>query len=631
MVNESIKNQTKKALEKLGLPSIEVELEHPAEEMHGDYASNIALTMFGNDKFSKSNFQANSPKDLAEGIAKEIRKELPKFLERVEVAGPGFINFWLSEDYLLGEMQNVLKLKDKFGKGNSLMGKKISVEYTDPNPFKEFHIGHLYSNLIGESIAKIFEANGAKVWRADFYGDVGMHVAKSVWGMMKKMKEEKVTLAQLEKRSLKKRQEFLGKGYAMGVNKYEESKEVQEEIKELNYIIYIANQEYRKREKVWRPIINYAQYVDVDGERLRMIQEIYEAGLKWSLEYFEIIYKRLGTRFDGYYPESWVGELGMKIVEKGLKKGVLIKSKGAVVFEGEKHGLHTRVFVNKLGLPTYEAKDLGLARAKYDDFQFDLSINVFGKEIDEYYKVVKLAMEKIEPELGKKSEHLAHGMVNLPEGKMSSRTGNIITCEWLFDETKERVLEIMKNSEVRNKEKVAEVITQGAIKYAFLRSGIGGNVVFDFGESVSFEGNSGPYIQYTFARCKSVLSKSKVKSQKSKLQLKTQSYPFNQEEWAIMRWLYRFPEVVALSGKEYSPNLICTYLFELAQRFNRFYNHHTILGKQFKPRASKAKLEMEAGVMNSELRDFRLGLTRATAQVLKNGLDLLGIEAPQKM
>ncbi|MBM3283712.1 arginine--tRNA ligase, partial [Candidatus Gottesmanbacteria bacterium] len=567
--------------------------------------------------------------------------------------------------------------------------------YTDPNPFKEFHLGHMYSNFIGESVSRLFEACGAKVWRGDFYGDVGMHVAKSVWGMMEKMAQEKITLDDLNNLSIKERQKFLGRCYAAGVRKFEEDKTIQEKIRELNSLIYVAGQEALRKSKDWQPIVDYRQYIVGREEMLPKVQRIYEAGLHWSLEYFETIYQRLRTKFDGYYPESWAGEYGMKLVEKGLKIGALEKSEGTVVYRGEKDGLHTRVFVNKLGLPTYEAKDLGLALAKYQDFKYDVSINVFGREIDEYYKVVRAAMRKIIPELGSKAYYIAHGMVRLPEGKMSSRTGNVVTFEWLLDEAKKYALKIMKDIDLGEAEKqtVAQEVGVGAVRYALLKNSPGNDVVFDFDKSVSFEGDSGPYLMYTYARCKSVIRKandlnSKLKSlsraqsrdQNSKVQLKTQKSEsakdtwkvtldgsfqveeavkyLNSEELSLLRAIYRFPEVVVESTRTLSPNLVCSFLFDLAQKYNLFYNKHSILNPA--PRhidgktpgrwpahsyavvagllpgggISKSLFEVE-GSEDADYRvksaTFRLALTAATAQILKQGLYLLGIETVERM
>lgn len=609
-VLDTLNQKITQILYELGINDIEIDWEHPQDNSHGDYATSIAL------KLVKQTKEFDNPRKLASVIVAKLNADLPQEIEKIKVAGPGFINISLNQIYYNSQLRQILDLKQSYGSSQLLKDKKISVEYTDPNPFKEFHIGHLYSNLIGESLSKILEFNGATVWRADFYGDVGMHVAKSVWGIIKLMKREKVTLDDLNVKSVKERQQFLGRGYALGSNTYEENDQAVNEINELNYYIYVAGQEALIKNKSWKPIVDYRKFIKDDEERLKEIQSIYEAGLSWSLEYFETIYQRLGTKFDGYYPESWTGELGMEVVRKGLEKGILEKNpEGTVIYRGEKDNLHTRVFVNKLGLPTYEAKDLGLAQAKYQDFQYDLSINIFGNEIDEYYKVVKAAMVRIDPSLGNKASHIAHGMVNLPEGKMSSRTGNVITANDLLDQTKNQVQLVMADSILSDyqKDDISESVAQAAVKYAFLKSNIGTNITFDIGSSVNFEGNSGPYIQYTHARCASVLEKAanqNISWDKSDFSASATT----RDEIELYRLLPQFPEVVLESAQEYSPHKICTYLHQLAQSYNTFYNSNSIL---------KAK--------NEKQKVFRLILTAATAQVIKNGLYLLGITAPGKM
>lgn len=573
MVSGEIKDQIKKVLRLMKLPQVDVMLEHPADQGNGDYSTNVAMLLAK---------EANKkPTELAEKIADRLKKELPKTVARIEVAGPGFINFWLSEQFLLTEVEAVIDLGDEYGIGVAGKGKRIMVEFTDPNPFKEFHIGHLYSNIVGESLARLFQASGAMVKRANYQGDVGVHVAKSIWGLMKmanRMPKDSVSLAW--------KAEFLGKTYSLGDTAYEKDKKAKKEIDDLNEKIYALSPD---------------------------VKDIYEKGRQWSLDYFETIYKRLGTKFDFYYFEREAGKIGLDAVKKGLKKGVFKESKGAVIFEGEKHGLHTRVFINSQGLPTYEAKDLGLAPTKYKDFTYDLSIIVTGNEVDEYFKVVLKALSLLELKLAQKTKHISHGMVKLPTGKMSSRTGKIITGEWLLDEAKKRVLEIVRESvnvEKGKQEEVAEVVGLGAVKYALLKSGVGKDIAFDFDESVNFEGDSGPYLQYTYARAISVLRKAKVES----LGLKNMTdLMLNDEERYILRYLYRFPKVVSDAGEQYAPNLVCHYLYELAQRYNSFYSKHGIL---------KAK---------GNKRDLRIALTASVAQVLKNGLDLLGIETPEKM
>lgn len=360
------------------------------------------------------------------------------------------------------------------------------------------------------------------------------------------------------------------------------------------------------------------------------VMELYGKGRKWSLDYFETIYKRLGTKFDYYYFESVAGKAGLEFVKENLKKGIFQKSKGAIVFPGERYGLHTRVFVNSLGLPTYEAKDLGLAPTKFKDFEYDESVIVTGNEIDEYFKVLITALKQINPELGKKAHHISHGMVRLPEGKMSSRTGKVLTGEWLLNEVKKTILELMAKSDSKfsdpEREEIAEKVAVGSIKYALLKAGTGHDVVFDLDKSVSIDGNSGPYLQYTYARCQSVLAKATIpNAQRLNQQLITNNQ-FNPEELAILRWIYRFPEVVQTAATQYSPNLVCTFLYELAQRFNTFYNKHRILESN-----EEKVMSNEQKTKNKELIQFRLLLTSVVSQVLKNGLTLLGIQTPEKM
>ena len=322
--------------------------------------------------------------------------------------------------------------------------------------------------------------------------------------------------------------------------------------------------------------------------------KLYKLGRRWSLLYFDSIYKRLGTKFDYFYFESEAARGGLKVVEEGLKKGVFEKSEGAVVFKGERYGLHTRVFVNSQGLPTYEAKELGLAPAKFADFPYDLSIIVTANEINDYFRVLLKCLDLLYPDLAKRTRHIGHGFVKLPGAvKMSSRKGNVLTAEWLLDEAKKKVLEIA--SEAID----ADAVGVAAVKYALLKSGIGKDIEFDLDKSVSFEGSSGPYIQYTFARTQSVLRKAERHKALRAL---------NKEELRVLRWLDRWPEVVEEAGERLAPNLICNFIYELAQRFNSFYAKHQILEN-----------------------DFRLALTKGVGQVLKMGLELLGIKAIEKM
>ncbi|KKP37664.1 MAG: Arginine-tRNA ligase [Candidatus Roizmanbacteria bacterium GW2011_GWA2_32_13] len=485
---KKIDKNLKKTLNKIGIKNLNIDyiIEHPANSDFGDYSTNVALTL---TKHLKKNPLL---------IAEEIKDNFPKteFINKIDIIKPGFINFWISNDQLINRLDKIINNDFEFV--TSYKNKKVMVEYTDPNLFKEFHIGHLYSNIVGESLSCIFESLGATVKRANYQGDVGMHVAKAMWGMKQNMKAEKINLQDLEKLNISEKSKFMGRSYALGTKEYEENKNSKKEIIELNKKIY-----------------------DLDPS----IKDFYEQARIWSLEYFENIYRRLDTHFDYYFFEREVGITGLNFVKENLKKGIFEKSEGAIVFNGKKDGLHTRVFINSLGLPTYEAKDLGLAPAKYKKFPYDLSIIVVGNEVKEYFKVVLKALEKINPLLRKKTMNVFTGMVNLPEGKMSSRLGNVVTVEKLLDELYEKAWQKIqettktklegeyayysKNSNVlpSKQSSTAEVVGVGAIKYALLKNGLGNNIEFNINESVNFDGNSGPYIQYTYVRCQSVLRK----------------------------------------------------------------------------------------------------------------------------
>jgi len=587
MIRDLLEKDLAKAAEELGLKSIEVDATRPADSKNGDYSTNVALRagnrqhVTGNTKNetwntehgiinTHENYQL--PMEFAKKLADSFGNQ--PYIEKLEVKEPGFLNFFVRPQFLADEVEKVLK-KPKVAL--RLSKQKVVVEFTDPNPFKEFHIGHLFSNIVGESISRLLEATGANVKRANYQGDVGMHVAKTVWGFPKMVEQTGESLDEIRKKPLKARAFFLGQAYALGAQEFEASEQVKGEVAELNKKIF---------------------------DRDQSIYPLYEEGRKWSLDYFEEIYKRLGTNFDYYYLESEVGEVGAEIVKNNLANGIFEKSDGAVVFPGEKHGLHRRVFINSLGLPTYEAKELGLAPAKYQNFAYDLSVIVTGNEINDYFKVLLAAMGKIFPDLASKTKHIGHGMVRMPGGKMSSRLGNVILGEWLLDEAKKRV----KDSFESVSDELAEKIGTGAVKYALLRGNLGQDVNFSFEESISLNGNSGPYLQYTYARARSVLGK----TPNPKLQTPNFSGAAK-EELMLLRLISHFEEAVLDAAEAFAPNIVANFLYEVAQKFNIFYNNQPIL-----------KAEEPA-------RSRRIFLTEATADVLKKGLGLLGVSAPEKM
>jgi len=562
MIKKKIESLVKKTLEALSLPETSFVVEHSEEILHGDYSTNVALLLA---KDSKKN-----PREVAEIILRELQNKKISEVERIEIAGPGFINFFLTPAFFANSVKEILSQKEEFGKNDSLQGKKTIVEYTDPNPIKEFHIGHLMSNAIGESLAAILSANGAEVKRACYQGDVGLHVAKAVaqqidtgipWVTVKEVASD----------------------YARGSKRYEIDDIFKKRVIEVNKLIY--------------------------NKEENLINKIYQLGRQLALDYFETIYKTLGTQFDFYFFESTTGEFGKALVHKHPE--VFEKSEGAIVFRGEKRDrtLHTRVFINKEGLPTYEAKELGLAKIKHDIYPYDNSIVITGNEINDYFRVLLCAMKEIFPDLAQKTQHVPHGMLRLPTGKMSSRTGDVITAESLIDETKKRILEKIEENDrnIENKEELALQVAVAAIKYSILKQAPGKDIIFDFEKSISFDGDSGPYIQYAFARTQSILKKARDAD------IKADDFATNLPINELMQKLYRFSEVVERSGKELVSHYIVTYLTEIASLFNRFYAEEQIVDA------------------TDPLSGAKVALTAATGEVLRNGLKLLGISAPEKM
>lgn len=574
-----IRDLVNTALSELQLDAVEFSVTHPKEELHGDYSVNVAMIL--------AKQVGKNPRELAQQIVEAIKPN--EVVEKVEVAGPGFINFYLKTEFLVAEAKKALD--PGYGKNESLAGQKTIMEFTDPNPFKEFHIGHLMSNTIGESLCRIFEANGAVVKRVNYQGDIGLHVAKSIWGWQRKMSEDGMTTEKLAKQTIKERIVYLGAAYAYGATKYEEDEAAKAEMNALNKVIY------DKSDKI--------------------VDELYVIGRKWSLEYFETIYQRLGTKFEEYFFESEEGPKGLKVVEEGLKKGVLeVGESGAVVFKGEQYGLHTRVFRNKLGLPTYEAKELALPRSKYERWAYDKSFIITANEIDEYFKVLLKVLSLLSPELGSKTTHLSHGIMKLTTGKMSSRTGKVITGEGLLNELKEVVLLKMgdpsspkastrQGRDIKDKELVADTVAVGSLKYSVLKQAIGGDIIYEPEKMTNMEGDTGPYLQYTYARTQSVLRKAGKELDHLTIEPLDQ---LNTEELSILKWICRYPEVVKDAGEKYAPHMIALYIYELSTRFNYFYNQHQIAKN-----------------------DQRLALTKMVSNLLESGLNLLGIKAPEEM
>ena len=552
-----------------------VVLEHPADMNHGDWSTNVAM------KLAKILHQ--NPKQIAAQIATQVTTKLPAdFIQKVEVAGSGFINFYLSSSSLINRLQQILTAKDHFGQTAIRDGMTVMIEHTQPNSHKEIHIGHLRNSMLGMAEIRLHRAIGYKVISATYGGDVGLHVARCLWGLRGVDLNEFKTLTD--------KVHAIQAAYIRGTQTSATDPQVEAEIK----------------------LINKAVYEKSDPEMMTLWQQTRD----WSIERHKEIYARVGTYFDRYYWESEVWEKGMAVVNQ-YTGSIFEKSDGAVIFDGEKYGLHKRVFITSQGTPTYEAKEIGLEKLKLDEYKLDYGVIQTGMDHMDYFKVVLKVVGLIYPEMDGRfnSEHF--GMVNVPSGKMSSREGNVILGEDVLDEMHRRAYaEVNKRYPEMpedTKNQIAETIGLGATKYTLVKYDPKQDITFDPDVTLSFSGDSGPYLQYVCVRIQSILDKAQTATAAATTNLDAWTNELQPAELSLLRKLYQLPEVIIRSALEYKTNHLTNYLFELAQIFNNFYLACPVL---------KSDGQTLAG---------RLALSEATRQVLVNGLAILGIDVPEKM
>lgn len=559
MIMDKLSGALQAAAKKLFDTSVEVELTRP-DEQFGDYATNLALKLAAQI--------GEKPRAVAEKLVAEVKSKLGSEIKDVTIAGPGFINLTLSDAALAAQAETA-----PTSKPDSYKDKVVVAEYGDPNPFKILHAGHLYTAVVGDAVANILEASGAEVHRVNFGGDVGRHVGISMWAIIKTLGGEyPEKLADIPEAE---RSDWLTARYVEGNTAFEADDAAKTAILECNKRVY---------------------QLHTEGDHDSPFAKIYWTCRQWSYDYFAWFYDQMGIKFEKYYPESENADLGLQTVKEQLKKGVYEESDGAIVFKGEPYDLHTRVFVNQHGLPTYETKDVGLIMAKWHDYQFDVSLIITANEQMEYMKVVVKSIEQFMPDLAKRTVHLTHGMVKLVGGvKMSSRKGNILRAT--------DILEAGQAAAQKARGQVDPQAVTSAIKYALLKQRISGDIIYDPAESLSMEGNSGPYLQYAHARARSILAKSKVAAFKPE--------DLQPAERSLARKIAEYPDAVATALHDLMPHHICTYLYELAQAFNRFYESNRVVGD---PRESGRKW-----------------LAAQYADVLKDGLKLLGLSAPDHL
>lgn len=544
----------KQACKDLFKTDIDPELSR-TDEQFGDYATSAAL------RLSK---QLNkNPREVADQLTDHLKEQVKGMVKEMAIAGPGFINFTLADEELFDAA--LLAAETKL---ENYSDQPIVIETNNPNPFKDLHIGHAYNSIVADTIANLLEKGKAKVHRVSYHGDVGLHVGKSMWAILRYIDNDPSKLKHIKEIE---RPTFLAKMYAEGAVAYEQDDLAKQQIEAH------AKQSFELADPVF--------------------EQVYETCKEWSFKYFDKAFASLGSQpTEKRYLEREADENGRKIVEEHVGP-VFEKSQGAIIFPAERFGLHTRVFINSHGNTLYEARDLGLMQMKEDDFHPKSSYIVTANEQREYFKVVFKAAELAMPNLRSSTKNISTGTVKLTTGKMSSRTGDVVNIAWLFNE-------LTRSVQTRTDDKkTVEDSVIGALRYTMLKHRIGSDMIFDTGEAISLEGNSGPYLQYAHARARSILKKSE--GEKPKIN------DLEADERSMVRKISEYGDVVERAVIELLPHHITNYLHELAQQFNRFYEHNRVIG--------------------DARQDVRLAIVNAYADVLKDGLALLGIPAPEHM
>jgi arginyl-tRNA synthetase len=544
---KSISSRIEATVKELFDTEVTVQLDRP-DSQFGDFATNVALQL--------AKPLAKNPREIAEAIADNLRAT--DAVSEVTVAGPGFINVRLSASGLISLMrQEPLPTR---------AGKTIVIETNNPNPFKAMHIGHGFNAVLADTIANLLAVSGAKVHRVSYHGDIGLHVGRSMYSLLRYAAGD---MSKIEAVPAAERNSFMSKMYAEGSRAYKEDDSAKQEITQLT-------------EQSFNP-----------GNEL--YGKIYELCKQWSFEQIDLIVARLGNiPIEQRFLESAADARGVQTVREHVPE-VFQESDGALIFKGSEHGSFDNVFVGRNGRGLYAARDLGLMQLKAEAYHADYSYIVTAEEQRDYFKGVIAAAGLVWPDQKDSTINISTGTVKLSTGKMSSRDGDVVEIAWLFDEFANAIKE-------RGGDPTDEIVA-GALRYQFLKVKVGSDVIFDINEAVSLSGNTGSYIQYAHARAKSILAKATA-----------QAAPLSEvydEDRSLVRKLGEYHEVIARAAGQLEPHHICTYLFELAQEFNRYYEQNRVIG--------------------DEHEGHRLGLVASYADTLNAGLSVLGVHAPDNM
>ena len=575
------------------------------QKTRSEFEGNLTLVVFPFLKISHK-----KPEDTAQDLGQYIKDNCQAIADYNVVKG--FLNLVIDKKAWLG-LLNEMNANEKFGEKlvteNSPL---VMIEYSSPNTNKPLHLGHVRNNLLGWSLAQIMEANGNKVVKTNIVNDRGIHICKSMLAWLKYGNGE------TPETSGKKGDHLIGDYYVAFDKHY------REEVKTLKaqYMAEGMDEEAaEKKAKEESPLIKEAHEMLVKWEQNDPeVRALWKKMNDWVYAGFDETYKALGVGFDKIYYESNTYLVGKKKVEEGLAKGLFFrKDDNSVWADLTGEGLDQKLLLRSDGTSVYMTQDIGTAEMRFNDFPIDKMIYVVGNEQNYHFQVLSILLDRLGFKWGKELVHFSYGMVELPNGKMKSREGTVVDADDLIaamiGDAKQTSEELGKFKDMTEEERneIARIVGLGALKYFILKVDARKNMLFNPEESIDFNGNTGPFIQYTYARIRSILRKAQAEGIAIPAQL-GENMPLNEKEIELIQKLNEFGAAVEQAGKDYSPSGIANYCYELTKAFNQFYHDYSILGAD-----------------TDDEKIVRLVLAQNVGKTLKNGMALLGIEVPERM
>lgn len=562
------------------------------QKTRSEFEGNITLVVFPFVKLARK-----APAQVAQEIG-DYLAQASHVVQRFN-AVQGFLNITINQDFWIEQLR-AIDADSQYGQLPS-NGKLMMVEYSSPNTNKPLHLGHVRNNLLGYSISKIQEANGWKVVKTNIVNDRGIHICKSMLAWLRFGNNE------TPESSGKKGDHLIGDYYVRFDKEYK---------KEVTHLMEQGmDEETAKREA---PLMKEAQAMLLKWEQGDPeVRALWQKMNTWVYAGFDETYKMMGVDFDKIYYESNTYLEGKSEVEKGLQSGIFYRrDDNSVWADLTKDGLDEKLLLRQDGTSVYMTQDIGTAKLRFQDYPIDKMVYVVGNEQEYHFKVLSILLDRLGFPFGKELVHFSYGMVELPNGKMKSREGTVVDADDLMaamisdakDISKDKVNTLPDITEAEANE-IARKVGLGALKYFILKVDPRKNMLFNPAESIDFNGNTGPFIQYTYARIQSVLRKANLNKYEDFNQLE-----LNDKELALIQRLGDFPVIIKQAGDEFSPAVICNYTYALAQEFNSFYHDYSILNEEKK-----------------EVRDFRLMLSASVAKVIRRAMELLGIEVPERM